>query len=79
VNDLTTVYFNPSYRTMLKPILLVEDNPSDLELTLVALGKSQLANEVIVARDGQEAIDYCVAKANGATAIQAIPQSSCST
>lgn len=43
---------------MLKPILLVEDNPSDLELTLVALGRSQLANEVIVARDGQEAIDY---------------------
>ncbi|KIG11298.1 MULTISPECIES: response regulator [Caballeronia] len=43
---------------MLKPILLVEDNPNDLELTLVALGKSQLANEVIVARDGQEAIDY---------------------
>ena len=36
---------------MLKPILLVEDNPKDLELTLVALGKSQLANEVVVARD----------------------------
>lgn len=43
---------------MLKPILLVEDNPNDLELTLVALDKSQLANEVIVTRDGQEAIDY---------------------
>ncbi len=43
---------------MLKPILLVEDNPNDLELTLVALDKGQLANEVIVARDGQEAIDY---------------------
>ncbi|MDR5757256.1 response regulator [Caballeronia sp. LZ035] len=43
---------------MLKPILLVEDNPNDLELTLVALDKSQLANEVIVARDGQEAVDY---------------------
>jgi CheY-like chemotaxis protein len=43
---------------MLKPILLVEDDPSDLELTRVALDKSQLANEVIVARDGQEAIDY---------------------
>lgn len=42
---------------MLKPILLVEDDPSDLELTLVALDKSQLANEVIVARDAQEAID----------------------
>lgn len=43
---------------MLKPILLVEDNPNDLELTLIALGKSQLANEVIVARDGAEALDY---------------------
>ncbi|TCS39312.1 response regulator receiver domain-containing protein [Paucimonas lemoignei] len=43
---------------MLKPILLVEDNPKDLELTLIALEKSQLANEVIVLRDGAEAIDY---------------------
>lgn len=43
---------------MLKPILLVEDNPKDLELALVALEKSQLANEVIVARDGAEALDY---------------------
>ena len=42
----------------MKPILLVEDDPSDLELTLLALDRSQLANEVIVARDGQEAIDY---------------------
>lgn len=43
---------------MLKPILLVEDNPNDLELTLIALEKSQLANEVIVVRDGAEALDY---------------------
>ncbi len=43
---------------MLKPILLVEDNPKDLELTLLALGKSNLANEVITVRDGKEAIDY---------------------
>lgn len=43
---------------MLKPILLVDDDPSDLELTLLALERSQLANDVIVARDGQEAIDY---------------------
>ncbi|WPO98380.1 response regulator [Pseudomonas sp. HR96] len=43
---------------MLKPILLVEDNPHDLELTLVALERSQLANEVIVLRDGAEALDY---------------------
>lgn len=43
---------------MLKPILLVEDNPKDLELTLVAFEKSQLANEVVVVRDGEEALDY---------------------
>jgi CheY-like chemotaxis protein len=43
---------------MLKPILLVEDDPRDLELTLVALERSQLANEVIVVRDGAEALDY---------------------
>ena len=43
---------------MLKPILLVEDNPHDLELTLIALERSQLANEVIVVRDGADALDY---------------------
>jgi CheY-like chemotaxis protein len=43
---------------MLKPILLVEDNPKDLELTLIALEKSQLANDVVITRDGAEAIDY---------------------
>jgi CheY-like chemotaxis protein len=43
---------------MLKPILLVEDNPKDLELTLLALEKSNLANEVVTVRDGKEALDY---------------------
>lgn len=43
---------------MLKPILLVEDNPKDLELTLVALEKTNLANDVVIARDGAEALDY---------------------
>lgn len=47
---------------MLKPILLVEDNPNDLELTLIALEKSQLANEVIVVRDGAEALDYLMCR-----------------
>lgn len=42
----------------LRPILLVEDNPRDLELTLTALAKCQLANEIVIARDGAEALDY---------------------
>ncbi|HEX2942072.1 MAG TPA: response regulator [Rhodopila sp.] len=41
----------------LRPILLVEDNPRDVELTMAALAKCQLANEIIVARDGAEALD----------------------
>ena len=43
---------------MLKPILLVEDNRHDLELTLIALERSQLANDVVVMRDGAEALSY---------------------
>jgi CheY-like chemotaxis protein len=44
--------------TDLRPILLVEDSPKDLELTLAALRKCQLANDIVIARDGEEAIDY---------------------
>ena len=39
-------------------ILLVEDDPDDVELTLRAFGKSNISNEVIVAPDGAEALDY---------------------
>ena len=45
----------------LRPILLVEDSPKDLELTLAALEKCQLANEIVTARDGEEALDYLYA------------------
>jgi two-component system, response regulator len=40
-----------------KTILLVEDNPNDEELTLLALRKSNIMNEVIVAHDGEEALE----------------------
>jgi two-component system response regulator len=41
-----------------KTILLVEDNPDDVSLTLRALKKNQILNKVIVARDGSEALDF---------------------
>ncbi|MEI7539117.1 MAG: response regulator, partial [Comamonadaceae bacterium] len=40
------------------PILLVEDNPDDEMFALIAFKKNNVRNRVIVARDGQEAIDY---------------------
>jgi len=44
--------------TELKRILLAEDDANDVELTLAALGEHRLANEVVVVRDGAEALDY---------------------
>ena len=41
-----------------QPILLVEANPFDMELTLRTLHENAIANEVIVTRDGQSALDY---------------------
>jgi CheY-like chemotaxis protein len=44
--------------TELRQIVLAEDNPNDVELTLAALSENHLANEVVVMRDGAEALDY---------------------
>ena len=44
--------------TSLRPILLVEDSLKDIELVLAALKKNNFANEVVVARDGEEAVDF---------------------
>jgi CheY-like chemotaxis protein len=54
---------------MLGRILLVEDDPRDVELTLTALEDYKLANEVVVARDGQQALDYlrCQGEYSGRT------------
>ncbi len=45
-----------------KLILLVEDNPDDEELTLRALKHAKLANEIAIARDGREALDFLFGK-----------------
>jgi len=45
-----------------KTVLLVEDNPDDEALTLRALRKQNLANDIVVARDGQEALDWLFAE-----------------
>jgi CheY-like chemotaxis protein len=45
-------------------ILIVEDDPNDVELTLTALEEYNLANEVVVTRDGEEALDYLYCRGN---------------
>jgi CheY-like chemotaxis protein len=42
----------------IKNILLIEDDEADIELTLIALAGHQLANQIFVVRDGEEALDY---------------------
>ena len=50
--------------TELGRILMVEDDPNDVELTLAALADYNLANEVVVTRDGAEALDYLYGRGN---------------
>jgi two-component system response regulator len=45
-----------------RSILIVEDNPDDEEFTLRALHKARVANEIVVVRDGREALDYLYAE-----------------
>jgi CheY-like chemotaxis protein len=52
---------------MLGRILMVEDDPKDVELTLTALEEYNLANEVVVTRDGEEALDYLYCRGKFAT------------
>jgi CheY-like chemotaxis protein len=48
-------------------ILLVEDDPNDVELTLTALEEYNLANEVVIAHNGEEALDYLYCRGSFAT------------
>jgi CheY-like chemotaxis protein len=57
----------------LKRILLAEDNENDVELTLAALGEHNLANEVVVVRDGAEALDYLLGRGKFAGHANGLP------
>lgn len=57
----------------LRPILLVEDNPNDLELTLEALKERHVGNRIDVARDGVEALQYLRREGPFANRIPEIP------
>lgn len=55
-------------------ILWVEDNPNDIELSLLSLKKHNLANRVYVVEDGAEALDYLFCKGNYATRTSTQPK-----
>jgi DNA-binding response OmpR family regulator len=57
----------------LKRILLVEDDPKDVELTLTGLAEYNLVNEVVVTRDGEEALDYLYRRGNHKTRMNGNP------
>ncbi|MBI2830543.1 MAG: response regulator, partial [Chloroflexi bacterium] len=56
-----------------KIILLVEDNPNDVALTRRALKKANIANDLMVAGDGEEALDYLFARGKYANIIGNLP------
>jgi CheY-like chemotaxis protein len=45
-------------KTEIRRILIVDDSPKDVELTIAALSENHLANDIVVAEDGEEALDY---------------------
>lgn len=57
-----------------KTILLIEDNPDDVELTLRALRKTGIDNEVIVVRDGEAALDLLCGSRASADATRLVPE-----
>jgi hypothetical protein len=60
-------------------ILIVEDDPRDVELTLTALDEYNLANEVVITRDGAEALDYLYCRGEYSSRSNENPRSCCST
>jgi CheY-like chemotaxis protein len=59
--------------TEMRPLLLVEDDRKDVELTLAAFAENKISNEVNVVRDGAEALDYLFRRGNYSTRMNGIP------
>jgi len=59
--------------TDLKNILLAEDSEQDIELTLEALRENNLANDVVVVRDGEQALDYLYARGEFRNKVNGLP------
>lgn len=59
--------------TALRPLLLAEDNPADVELTLGALRGIRIANEIVVVPDGAEALDFLHRRGRYAGRVSAQP------
>lgn len=59
--------------TALRPLLLAEDNPADVELTLGALRSIRIANEIVVVPDGAEALDFLHRRGRYAGRVSAQP------
>jgi len=58
-------------------ILLVEDNQNDMDLALHALRREKLANNIYIARDGEEALDFIFAAARSRIDRLSVPQNWC--
>lgn len=54
--------YSESHDVTHREILLVEDNPDDVELTRIAFNEAKIANKLVVASDGAEALDYLFAR-----------------
>src|SRR4051812_13236327 len=52
------ICFNTFPVVMLREILLVEDNPADARLTMIALEECRISNSIVHVKDGEEALDY---------------------
>ncbi|MCG2720612.1 MAG: response regulator [Thermodesulfovibrionales bacterium] len=57
----------------MRNILLVEDDPNDIELTIKALSDFNIANEIVIVRDGAEAIEYLLKRGNFAGRVAGNP------